>query len=481
MANGKHRSGILSLSLTQRVMGLIAFGLAIVGTAIAILVEYEHHEGTYEQTRQKALVFLHGLERSLLPEIVSPDASSLNQILSQAFASQKDTFGFRISRLSIWTPENNLVVSIPVGGREDMQSYGRGLPRMPGALSPHHITALMTGEHGFAGGEIVISKDETTGIETANTALSIPLRFDGEVKYILSADLDLSKTLALINEADTAFARTMFVAVGGGILVMLLLTWLVFRRWLLRPVNDITAVTTGIAAGDLTRRVDTHCCAELGLLSDSINIMADSIQALLTEQEEAYLQTLKSLAKALESKDSYTAQHSARVAKYSVMLGRHIGLEEQQLSLLQKGALMHDLGKIGVPDGVLNKPAKLTEQEYGEMKKHPVMTATIMKPLGRFKEFAEIAAWHHERWDGKGYPDGLIGGDIPLLARIVSIADTWDAMTGDRVYRKGMREAQALDVLKRECHSGQWDPELMTSFIEMVEGLTEDALKTVPA
>jgi len=137
---------------------------------------------------------------------------------------------------------------------------------------------------------------------------------------------------------------------------------------------------------------------------------------------------------------------------------------------------MHDLGKIGIADEVLNKAEPLNDHEYQLMCSHPTMTATIMRPLIRFKEFTDIAAWHHERWDGKGYPDGLAGENIPLLARIVSIADTWDAMTSNRIYRKSMTIEKALSILDAEKDSGQWDPQLVRAFIEMIKGEQEGRL-----
>ncbi len=129
---------------------------------------------------------------------------------------------------------------------------------------------------------------------------------------------------------------------------------------------------------------------------------------------------------------------------------------------------MHDIGKIGIPDAILNKRGPLDVEEFEIIKSHPVKTAIIMRPLKRFKEFTEIAAWHHERWDGKGYPDGLSGDNIPLLARIVSIADAWDALTGDRVYRQGMDESKALNLIENERNSGQWDPQMIDTFIKMM-------------
>jgi HD-GYP domain-containing protein (c-di-GMP phosphodiesterase class II) len=138
---------------------------------------------------------------------------------------------------------------------------------------------------------------------------------------------------------------------------------------------------------------------------------------------------------------------------------------------------MHDLGKIAIPDAILNKPDKLTDEEFAAMRSHPVMTAKIMRPLRRFDRHREIATWHHERWDGHGYPDGLKGEEIPILARIVSIADTWDAMTGDRVYRKGMSVELALEILEKERDSGQWDPAVVDAFLQLVQQEGADSIE----
>jgi HD-GYP domain-containing protein (c-di-GMP phosphodiesterase class II) len=235
-----------------------------------------------------------------------------------------------------------------------------------------------------------------------------------------------------------------------------------------RPLRLLSETASAIAGGDLGSRAPVQRRDELGSLADSVNNMADSIEKLLDAQEEAYLQALKSLTQALQKKDSYTAGHSGRVKHYSLKLGERLDLDEGTLDLLGRGALMHDIGKIGIPDAVLNKPAPLDEGERVVMRQHPGFTAAIMRPLIRFQAFAEIAAWHHERWDGAGYPDGLSREEIPLLARIVAIADAWDAMTGDRIYRKGMPAERALGILEAEAESGQFDPDLIRLFIVMV-------------
>ncbi len=262
------------------------------------------------------------------------------------------------------------------------------------------------------------------------------------------------------------------VTVAAGLAVALLAGVIAFfrARSLTRPLAEMADTASGIAHGDLTRRVALgERKDEVGELGDAVNRMASSIEDLLREQEEAYLQMMESLGKALEARDAYTARHSSQVARFSVRLGERVGLSAKELDILYRGAMMHDLGKIGVRDDVLNKPSRLTEPEFAEMRCHAGYTNAIMRPLTRFRAFAEIAAWHHERWDGTGYPDGLKGEAIPLLARIVAVADSWDAMTGDRVYRQGMPVERALAILKKEQDSGQWDPNLIRQFIAMIE------------
>jgi HD-GYP domain-containing protein (c-di-GMP phosphodiesterase class II) len=269
--------------------------------------------------------------------------------------------------------------------------------------------------------------------------------------------------------AESFRAQGMGLAIGMlcvALVVVALASWT--ADGFTRPLRLLSETASAIADGDLGSRAPVRRSDELGSLADSVNLMADSIEKLLEAQEEAYLQALKSLTQALQKKDVYTAGHSGRVKHYSLKLGERLELDDTTLDLLGRGALMHDIGKIGIPDAVLNKPAPLDRDEYHVMQQHPGFTAAIMRPLVRFRAFAEIAAWHHERWDGAGYPDGLSREEIPLLARIVAIADAWDAMTGDRIYRKGMPAETALRILEAEAESGQFEPDLIRLFIVMV-------------
>jgi HD-GYP domain-containing protein (c-di-GMP phosphodiesterase class II) len=307
-----------------------------------------------------------------------------------------------------------------------------------------------------------------------------PLTVQQQIIGGMEVELDLRRTMLLIQQRDGIYESELVGSTLLASLVLLFFIVLVVYRWLVRPVRVMAQGTALIASGRFDTRIRTNHRDELGNLASSINRMAHSLKQLFNEQENAYMEALKALTMALEAKDAYTAGHSGRVAHYAKLLGKRIELADEALKLLHQGALMHDLGKIGIPDNILNKAGKLDEHEYEIMQQHPHYTYTIMRPLKRFKAFADIARWHHERWDGAGYPDGLVGEQIPLLARIVSIADTWDAMTGDRIYRKGMPAEQALSTLEQEKDLGQWDPQLLASFIDMVRAEQRSRHKDSP-
>ena len=183
---------------------------------------------------------------------------------------------------------------------------------------------------------------------------------------------------------------------------------------------------------------------------------------------EAKLESLIAMVKALEEKDKYTRGHSERTAKYAEMLGRELGYKEKHLEMLKLAALLHDIGKIGISDTILNKPRILTKDEYDQIKTHPVKGAEIIKP---FSYLAKIVPWiryHHEAWDGSGYPDGLKGTDIPEEARIIAIADVYDALTSRRSYRSEYDEDKALEILM-DMKGTRLDPKLVDLFVEALK------------
>lgn len=182
-------------------------------------------------------------------------------------------------------------------------------------------------------------------------------------------------------------------------------------------------------------------------------------------EKAALIDMVRGLANAVDARDRYTRQHSRRVSALSVKLARHIGLDEETIRRIEAAGELHDVGKIGTPDSILNKPGRLTDEEMDVIKNHPVLSGQIMQSTS-LKEIVPLIRAHHERWDGRGYPDGLKGTDIPFEARIMALADTYDAMTTDRPYRKGLTSLQALEEIEK-CAGSQFDPELAKSFLEM--------------
>ncbi len=176
----------------------------------------------------------------------------------------------------------------------------------------------------------------------------------------------------------------------------------------------------------------------------------------------------KPFLQALEAKDEYTCGHAYRVAEFSVVVGKEMGLSQKEIDTVELSALLHDIGKIGVPEKILNKPAKVTDEEYQEIKKHPEHGLKILKSLEHLELILPGILHHHERWDGKGYPDQLQGEKIPLAARIVCVTDAFDAMTSTRSYRKALPDSEALSRLKKDSGT-QFDPIVVTALVRAYE------------
>ena len=192
--------------------------------------------------------------------------------------------------------------------------------------------------------------------------------------------------------------------------------------------------------------------------------------------ERAYLDSIQTLRYTVEAKDPYTRGHSDRVSAYSVLLGKYLGLSETDLRTLEVGGLFHDIGKIGIPDSILLKESKLTDDEYSEIKNHPSIGAHILCNASIFQDIIPIVKHHHERFDGKGYPGKLKGEEIPYLARITAVADTFDAMTSKRTYRNAL----PLDVVKEEiadCSGTQFDPEIAKVFLDILNNHYDEIKK----
>jgi putative nucleotidyltransferase with HDIG domain len=213
-------------------------------------------------------------------------------------------------------------------------------------------------------------------------------------------------------------------------------------------------------------------------LERKVHERTEELNGALLEVEESYKNTLEALVTSLDAREHETRAHSQRVREYTLTLAREIGLREEEMVQVGRGALLHDVGKIGVPDSILLKPGKLTAEEWIEMKKHPAIGFEILRSIKFLEPAAEIVLSHQERWDGKGYPNGLGGKDIPLGARIFAVADTLDAMTSDRPYRKALTYGAALDEIRR-CSGTQFDPRVAEVFLSMPPDLWKNIHENV--
>ena len=245
------------------------------------------------------------------------------------------------------------------------------------------------------------------------------------------------------------------------------------------PEGVIGTITIG--SHDASVRFTGEDVRLLSTIANHVSIAIGNIELFLSLQD-AYLATVRSLAEAVDAKDPYTRGHSDKVASIAVGIGERVGLSVEQRVALEMAAYLHDIGKIGIREEILTKPGRLTEAEMGQMRHHPLIGANILKPVAFPWPIAPVVRHHHEHWDGRGYPAGLRGEEIPLLARILSVADSYEAMISDRPYRRGRAEAEAIEELRR-CSGTQFDPKVVEAFIEILEeeaaariGVDEEAL-----
>ncbi len=277
---------------------------------------------------------------------------------------------------------------------------------------------------------------------------------------------DERKALASVGEMKT---QTWLISLAFAFIAMLVGS--LAARSLTAPILKLSLAAERVAAGDFSTRVETRNMTEIGTLGESFNTMSDKLEEHIArlakaaqENRELFVGTVKALAAAIDGKDKYTRGHSERVARISVAIGKQLGLDSEELETLRISALLHDVGKIAIDDSILKKPAALTPEEYEIMKTHPQKGYKIMSQIPAMKDFLPGMYMHHEMVNGLGYPQGLTDKQIPLQAKIVSVADTFDAMTIDRPYQKGMLLPEALATIQTFVGT-RYDPSVVNALI----------------
>jgi putative nucleotidyltransferase with HDIG domain len=270
--------------------------------------------------------------------------------------------------------------------------------------------------------------------------------------------------LALTLHARGVEVLSPAVTAGLSAVVLAALISLVMARRVTTPLDELVRGALDIARGRFGRQVVHAGRTELSDLAYTFNFMSRQLERydgdnarLFAALERAYLETIRALASAIDAKDPYTRGHSERVAKLAVEIGRELGLDAAQLRTLEFSGILHDVGKIGVPEQVLQKPAKLTPEEFLVVRSHAAIGAEIIEGVEFLKSAEPAIRHHHERWDGKGYPDGLAGEAIPLIARIINAADTWDACTSERPYHRARSAAEVISIMA-QLRGAQLDP-----------------------
>jgi HD-GYP domain-containing protein (c-di-GMP phosphodiesterase class II) len=281
---------------------------------------------------------------------------------------------------------------------------------------------------------------------------------------------DQARAFASVKKMITGTIQWAAVAVG---LAVILGSF--FATGISRPIHALAESTREIAGGNYDMRVEVKSRNEIGDLAHNFNLMADEIQKAFEQLKKAaeennllFINSVRMLAAAIDAKDPYTRGHSERVARYSIAIGKHLRMTAADMRNLRISALLHDVGKIGIDDRILRKPGALSDEEFEIMKTHPAKGAAIMSGVAQLIDIIPGMKYHHERWNGGGYPDNLKGEEIPMQARIVAVADTFDAMTTNRPYQKAMDIAYVVQKI-RELAGNRYDPVVVEAFAAAVK------------
>ncbi|MCX5849990.1 MAG: HD-GYP domain-containing protein [Deltaproteobacteria bacterium] len=301
------------------------------------------------------------------------------------------------------------------------------------------------------------------GVEdTVNVKINISPKTDGYT-HIISFDIQRIGFLKILQ--DNIYKAVLFFIV---LLFISHTLGQLFSIWLARPIEKLSQEAETIASGQYERRFTTGRKDEIGMLAEALNTMASRIIDGTRERENILIGILIALTRAIDAKSPWTAGHSERVTKFTEAIGHGLLLNDDQMRVMSISAILHDIGKIAVPEQILDKPGKLTDEEFEIVKKHPLTGADIISSIPSYETILPGILHHHERWDGTGYPKGVKGKDIPLFARIICIADVYDALTEDRPYRKAWTQEQTLKFFDDQKEK-MFDPELVDIFLKLLE------------
>ena len=297
----------------------------------------------------------------------------------------------------------------------------------------------------------------------------MPLEFGNEIKAVLCLDYNWDSFHSeLMNEVRFMIGLMLIGMVVSCAMLMLLLNRLAIKPLsiLQHSVRDYIKTKDSLTVKEHLKEVRPN--NEIGVLSVDVEELADEMNSYIKGIKELTAEVMEALAHTIDAKDKYTNGHSSRVALYSTMIAKKLGLSAKEQEDIYYMGLLHDIGKIGIPNSIINKPTQLTEEEYEIVKKHPVYGYEILSEIKSMPALSIGARWHHERFDGKGYPDGLAGDRIPLNARIIAVADSYDTMTSNRSYRKYLPQYEVREEIEKNIGT-QFDPEPARVMLDIID------------
>lgn len=383
------------------------------------------------------------------------------QHLDSVLASRADRFGTRYLGLAPWPGTRLLYTVGPIldsaGTVAGAMVVGERLDAVLAEVQQRAAVAVAA----FGSDQTLLGRSAGLDLRSAQHSARVV-----EVPWVLRFQTQGHLALALPPGPSTGPQTILLLILLGVWLAALVLTLgagFFISRSITRPLGAILEATHLVAKGNLKYRAPVESGDEIGRVASSFNGMIETLDERSGRLARQHEDTLLALAAAIDARDAYTHGHSVRVALYSSAVAAAAGLELGDLEALERGCLVHDIGKIGVPDQLLLKPGRLSREEQEEMRRHPLVGHRMLAGLGWPDDVFEIVLHHHERWDGGGYPGGLAQDSIPVLARVVAIADTLDAMTSQRPYRPAFSYRLAAAEIVRQS-ALQFDPELVGAF-----------------
>lgn len=289
---------------------------------------------------------------------------------------------------------------------------------------------------------------------------------DRQGKVVAVLGVDISADDVYLTEREV-YSRSLIILILGIVLSVVLGMFL--SKNITKPVQELVEGIRRISLGNLKYKVEVSGANELRELASSFNQMADDLWESRKKNNDYFYGVIQALVRIVEAKDPYTRGHSERVADYAEMIAKRMGFSEEPVEMLNQAAILHDVGKLGIHDSILNKAGHLTPEEWDQIKMHPVIGEDILKPVSLRPEMLSIVRGHHERYDGKGYPDQRSGTETNLFAQILSVADAYDAMTSSRAYRAPLSKDEAIVELWKNCGT-QFNPQIVEVFVSTLKG-----------